>query len=122
MSISIYFEARRPTPLTAEEEKAIRAVESRYSVAKQVEKYLTSGSGLNWEDFSRLRSEEEGALFWGAIKLPDNSEDATWTGVRHWAAALAEIRNALPGTTWHVHVDDHDLQWNEQAQNYDLSR
>ena len=58
-------------------------------------------------------------VFEGATKLPDNSEEAMWTGVQHWCAALSEFRRVLPGAKWQVTVDDHELTWDESTQSYD---
>ena len=62
---------------------------------------------------------EPDVIFEGATGLPDNSEEALWTGLQHWCNALTEIRHALPDAEWHVHVDDHDIPWDPAAQAFD---
>jgi hypothetical protein len=56
-----------------------------------------------------------------ATKIPDNSEEAIWIGVQHWCEALSELRRAIADAEWRVHVDDHDIVWDEARQEYDPS-
>ena len=122
MSISIYYEAKRNAPLSAQENAAIAAVIKRYSVEDQIREYVRSGRGQNWESFHLYGSSSSAdSIFSGATKLPDNSEEAIWIGVQHWCAALSEIRRILHGATWEVSVDDHPIRWDEQGRRYDPS-
>ncbi|WP_369903281.1 hypothetical protein [Bacillus manliponensis] len=43
-------------------------------------------------------------------------------GVQHWTALLSKIRCVILGAQWHVHVDDHVLEWDENYLEYDLSK
>ncbi|NBV22060.1 MAG: hypothetical protein EBS05_09095 [Proteobacteria bacterium] len=120
MSVSIYYEAKRKQPLTASERAAIEAITQRFSVDDQIESYIRSGQGLNWESFC-LYDEPTAPdiIFEGATKLPDNTQDAMWMGVQHWCAALSEMRRAVPDAAWRVAVDDHKMTWDASTQNYD---
>lgn len=124
MSISFYYTATRPTPLTDVESSAIDSIVEEFSVDDQIQTYLNSGDGLNWESFcvfDRVNPTAPDAIFEGATKLPDNSEDAMWVGVQHWCKAISAIRRVLHDAEWDVRVDDHDMQWDESALEYDPS-
>ena len=124
MSFSIYYTATRSTPLTDTESSAIASVVAEYSVDDQIEAREKSGDGPNWESFcvyDRADPTEPDAIFEGATKLPDNSEDAMWVGLQHWCKAISAIRRILPDAKWDVRVDDHEMQWDESAQEYDPS-
>lgn len=121
MSISIYYSARRAAPVSELEQRKITKVLAKYSVDGKIKKYLTTGEGLNWESFCVYDGDSNGdVVFEGATKLPNNTPDATWIGVQHWSAALSEIRNALHGSEWLVHVEDHELVW--AGDSYDPSQ
>src|SRR4051812_14100795 len=119
MSVSIYYTARRSTPLTSAERTTVSQIVQRYDIGDRLQEYFKTGQGLNWESFSVYDPPTEPDLiFEGATKLPDNTEMALWEGVQHWSAALSEIRRVLHDAAWHVHVDDHDLVWNETQRMY----
>lgn len=123
MSISIYYTATRSHALDAAERAAIDALVWEFAVEERIEEYLHTDQGLNWESFCIYDPAEPTApevIFEGATKLPDNRDDALWTGMRHWSRLLAAIRRLLPGAEWHVHVDDHELAWDDVAGEYDL--
>lgn len=125
MSISIYYEARRASRLSADEQASISDVESKFSIDKHLEENDRTGAGYNWESFciyDPSRPTDAGVIFEGATKLPDNSENAVWDGLRHWCAALTEIRRIIPDAEWRVHVDDHDIHWDADLNEYDPSQ
>ena len=122
MSVSLYYTCRRATPLSDTERARIAIVEKNYAVEDQIEEYAKTNVGFNWESFCIYDPSdptEHDVIFEGATKLPDNSEDAMWTGLQHWCAALSEIRNVLGDAHWDVRVDDHELQWDEHSCEYD---
>jgi hypothetical protein len=122
MSISIYYTAFRDTPLTPEEEEQVAAIGRRFSVDDRIRTYIQTGSGENWESFTVYAKDhlsKAGVIFEGATKLPDNNEEAIWIGVRHWCSALTEIRRSIRNARWRVHVDGHEIAWDEAAQAYD---
>ncbi|MEM8550662.1 MAG: hypothetical protein AAGF10_07715 [Verrucomicrobiota bacterium] len=124
MSMSVYYEAWRDEPLSASEREKIDAVLREHAVEDQIEAYLKSGDGPNWESFCVYDPADPTSpdvIFEGATKLPDNSEDACWVGLQHWANALTQIRLVLPEAAWDFRVEDHDIYWDERTQQYDPS-
>src|SRR3954468_14835025 len=110
MSISIYYNARRERPLSPDEQVAVDRIRASYSIRDQVERYVQTRQGHNGENFyvyDRDNPTEPGVIFEGATKLPDNSEDALWELLQRWCKLLSEVRQAVPGAEWHVHIDDH---------------
>lgn len=125
MSVSIYYTARREQALTAAENKTLQQLIARYGIEDQLAERERTGEGYNWESFTVYDPSdptEPGVVFEGATKLPDNSEDAMWVGVQHWCALLTQLRRSLPGASWQVHVDDHDIAWDEELDEYDPTR
>lgn len=122
MSNSIYYIARRGQPLSSDEHAAVDRIRALYSIRDQVERYVGTGRGHNGENlhvYDPAQPSEPGVIFEGATKLPDNSEDALWELLQHWCKLLSEVRRIVRGAEWRVHVDDHDIPWDEEAQEYD---
>jgi len=122
VGISIYYTAYRNEPLSPEESASIQNIVTRYSVDNEIAERERTGEGFRWESFCVYDPDdptEPGIIFEGATKLPDNSEDAIWEGLQHWCRLLTEVRRALPGTKWRVHVDDHDIPWDEETKAFD---
>jgi hypothetical protein len=123
MSVSIYYEAARDIPLTSSEQSVVRDIVKSYSVDSDIEKYLSTGSGLNWESFSFYEKlDGEAVILQGSTKLPNNSEDATWVGLQHWCKLLSELRRRLPNAKWAVRVEDHEIYWDSVSNEYDPAR
>lgn len=128
MAISLYYTARRKKSLNPQEISAVKEIVQRHSVNEQIENYLTTGEGLNWESFDFALNVKTGNVFRkgivlsGSTKLPDNDEEATWVGVQHWCQCLSEIRTALTHCEWHVAVDDHVIPWSHEVNAYDPTR
>ncbi len=121
MSVSIYYTAKRSRPINAEEQAQIDRLVDSFLIDDELEAYLRTGEGLNWESFTiydPATPSQPDVIFEGATKLPDNTDEATWIGLEHWLELLAQLRRALPGATWHVHVDDHDLAWDDAEGEY----
>ncbi len=124
MSMSIYYTARRSRPLIDVEKRAVREAVKRYAVDDQLLERMRSGEGPNWESFcvyDPTHPSEPDVIFEGATKIPDNSEEASWAGLQRWCGALTEIRRSLPDATWSVHVEDHEIAWDEELQTFDPS-
>ena len=122
MSVSIYYTAKRATPMTMTEKDLIESIIRWCSVDKQIEKYLQTGEGLNWESFTVYdKPSAADIIFEGATKLPDNTKDAEWTGIWRWCSTLSYIRLILHDATWRVVVDNHTIKWNENERRYDPS-
>ncbi len=125
MSICIYYTAKRDHTLTKEEKQKIENLIEEYSVEKEIAEYLKSGKGFNWESFCLYKLENQNksdVILEGSTRLPDNSKEAIWEGVQHWSLLLSAIRCVIPDAKWHVHVDDHELVWDEKYLEYDLSK
>jgi hypothetical protein len=60
-------------------------------------------------------------VFEGATKLPLCTEDAFWAAIQYWCRLLSEVRRVVPGATWQVHMDDHNIAWVEELQAFDPS-
>ena len=124
MTISLYYMARRSTPINECECTDIAAILQQFAVDSHIEEYDRTGEGYNWESFcvyDPIDPTEPDVVFEGATRLPDNSEAAVWEGLQHWCAALTEIRKVIPSADWHVHVDDHEIQWDDSIVAYDPS-
>ena len=122
MSASIYYSASRAQPLNQEEHEAINRIVQEYSVDEQIEKYLETGDGPNWESFCIYDAEDasqDTEIFAGATQLPNNSEKNIIMGVQHWCKALSEIRKILHDAEWCVNIEDNEIPWNERLQSYD---
>ena len=77
---TIYYQARRANALTESERAAIARLRSKYGIEKQLETYLRTGMGLNWESFAVYDTRGGDVIFEGATKLPDSTEDACGKG------------------------------------------
>ena len=125
MSISIYYEVKRKLPASEAEIASVEAIAKRYSVDGEIEKYMHTGIGRNWESFDlNFNSKPSGlfkfgVIFEGSTKLPDNTENASWEGVQHWCACLSEIRKSLTGADWQLRVEDHEIQWSSTQNAFD---
>lgn len=123
MSISIYYEAKRATPLTPAEKEVVQNLVDKFSVDKLIEKYMETGEGHNWESFCVYeKPTQPDAIFEGATKLPDNSGKALEIGVKWWCLALTGIRRAVKDAKWDVRVEDHPIYWDERKQVYDPTK
>lgn len=123
MSTSIFYSAVRAHDLTETERQAVAAIKWKYSVNDQIEEYLRTGSGPNWSSFIFYDHDlSSGAIIEGTTELPDNSEEAIWIGLQHWCKALSELRRLIPDADWHVHVEDHNIDWDDTRQEYDPTK
>jgi len=126
MGISIYYESHRSKPLDKVERRKIDEIVEKGSVNSEIEKYIETGIGLNWESFCIYGNENPktnmSIVFEGSTKLPDNSEDATWIGVQHWCKVLTEIRHVLNDAKWKVAVEDHEIFWDDTKGEYDPTK
>ena len=123
MSISLHYSARRRQTLSEKERQAVDALMATYSVDDQIEHWNQTGAGPNWESFPLYSHPLDGpdTILEGATKLPNNSQDGFWMGVLHLCGALSELRRLLPDANWAVHIDGHDIHWDEKQQAYDPS-
>lgn len=122
MGVSIYYTASRPEPLSSGERSAVEAAIARHPLSALLDECSTTEGEFDGEDFCVHPADgdtEPGVVFEGATKLPLCAEDAMWAAVRHWCRLLSEVRRAVPGAAWHVHVDDHDIPWAEERRAFD---
>ena len=123
MSVSIYYEAKRATTLSPAERVKVSELVEKFSVDKDIENYMETGKGLNWESFGFYDEPyEAGVILKGSTSLPDNSPTAVWSGIQRWCLALSEIRRAVRNATWEAQVEDHQLWWDETKQMYDPAK
>lgn len=125
MSFSIYYSARRPAPLSGEEQEDVRKVLTKYSVDARARRFAESGEGLNWEPFGMSDPKEFSAadvVFEGATRLPDNTEEAFSAGVVHWCNVLSALRRVIHKAMWSVRVEDQEIAWDYQNDRYDPAK
>ncbi len=105
MSVSVYYSARRPGPLTEAESAAVERVTAAHLAAfpygDEESLYLYADPGP-----------EPDALLAGSTKLP-RDPDRVVPVLVHVLDAVTALRRALPGAVWHVHVDDQDVPWDD---------
>lgn len=119
MGVSIYYAATRPEPLSPAERRAVAAAIDRHPLAALLEECGIPAEDFNGEDFCVYPAgdaDDPSAVFEGATKLPLCSESVFWSAIQHWCRLLTVVRRAIPGSAWHVHVDDLDIPWNEEDQ------
>jgi hypothetical protein len=125
MSFSIYYSARRPAPLSVEEQEEVRKVLAKYSVDSRAKRFVESGEGLNWEPFGALEPKDYSAadvVFEGSTRLPDNTDEAFSAGVVHWCNALSALRRIIHKAMWSVRVEDQEIHWDYQNDRYDPAK
>jgi hypothetical protein len=124
MSISIYYAATRPYALTEAEQAQMKAIVDTYSVRGAIDEYNRTGVGWSGEDFCLYAPpfDTPNTILEGSTKLPLDDEDTFSVALRHWCAALLELRRLLPDADWRVHLDDHEIPWDENQQAFDPHR
>lgn len=118
MSFSIYYDARRDSPLTREEAQRRDAIVGAFDKIDEADRHAHSGKGLNWETFTLYKASEltGGKVLAGATKLPDNKAFALHKGASHWVGCLNRIRReVLPDARWSVSIDDRTLLWSDKS-------
>ncbi|NEC67635.1 hypothetical protein [Streptomyces sp. SID9727] len=111
MSVSLYYTARRATPLSGSESATVTRVvaERRASFPYEDEEslYLYDPGAA-----------EPGTVLDGSTKMPFDP-GRLLPVVAHVLDSVTELRRALPDADWHVHMDDLDVEWDE-AKGYEL--
>ncbi|MFE5792163.1 hypothetical protein ACFQ8C_06220 [Streptomyces sp. NPDC056503] len=105
MSVSLYYSARRPEPLTAAERAAVDRVVAAHLSAFP---YDDTESLCLYEDADH----EPDGIVAGSTKLPLDTDRVVPVMI-HVLDSVTELRRALPGADWHVHMDDLDVDWDE---------
>ena len=120
MGVSIYYSASRDRPLSKAEHDAVQWQVDRFPLDTLIRECGIPEPEFTGEGFCVYSPPlEPGVVFEGSTKLPGNSEEAMWIAIQHWCKLLTELRGVLQDADWHVHVDDHDIVWNEKLQIYD---
>ena len=125
MSLSIYYSARRPTPLSEQEQVEVQKVLVRYSVESRVKRFEETGEGLNWRPFGILASSDfstADVVLEGSTPLPDNTEEAFSAGVVHWCNVLSALRRIIHKAMWSVRIEDQEITWDYQNDRYDPAK
>ncbi|MEU1126021.1 hypothetical protein ABZ371_21250 [Streptomyces sp. NPDC005899] len=103
MSVSLYYRARRAMPLTDAETAAVE----RVAAARTASFPYQDEEGLYLYDGDAGRPDEVVA---GSTKLPLDP-GRVLPVLDHVLGSVTELRRALPGAEWHVHMDDLDVPW-----------
>ncbi|MEU0132729.1 hypothetical protein ABZ172_01625 [Streptomyces sp. NPDC006296] len=105
MSVSLYHSASRAMPLTDAETAAVGRIAAahRSSFPYQDEESLC----LYDHDDSR-----PDLIVAGSTKMPFDPGHLLPV-LDHVLGSVTELRRALPGAEWHVHMDDLDVPWDE---------
>ncbi|MFF3731333.1 hypothetical protein ACFYXM_13690 [Streptomyces sp. NPDC002476] len=105
MSVSVYYSARRQEPLTGPETAAV----GRVVAARTASFPYDDEEDLYLYD---LGGDEDDEILAGSTKLP--IEPDRWLPVlTHVLDSVTELRRAVGGAEWHVHMDDVDVPWDE---------
>lgn len=105
VSVSLYYTARRATPLTDAELTAVGQVVDTYNANAP----FSLEEGLHLYD--RL---ESGTALDGSTKLP-GSNDRAVASLVHWLAAVTALRGAVPDADWTFSLDDYDIEWDDRT-------
>ncbi|WP_328896069.1 hypothetical protein [Streptomyces sp. NBC_00236] len=110
MSVSLYYHAQRATPLTEAESASVERIVAAHMAAFPYEEeeslYLYETPG----------DPEE--IVAGSTKMPFDP-GRLLPVIAHVLDSVTELRRALPGAEWRVHMDDLDVPWDE-AEGYVL--
>ncbi|MEU5488385.1 hypothetical protein AB0K64_09575 [Streptomyces sp. NPDC053741] len=105
MSVSLYYCASRPTPLTDAETAAVERIVAARTASFPYE----DQESLYLYDGDEGRPDEVVA---GSTKMPFDPGKVLPV-LDHVLGSVTELRRALPGADWRVHMDDLDVPWDE---------
>lgn len=105
MSVSLYYCASRAVPLTEAEtaavERIVAARMSSFPYQDEESLYLYNNGGG-----------QPGEIVAGSTKIPLDP-GRVLPVIAHTLDSVTELRRALPGAEWRVHMDDLDVPWDE---------
>ncbi|MEV6747894.1 hypothetical protein ACUN29_21590 [Streptomyces sp. WC2508] len=108
MSVSIYYSARRAQPLTGAESAAVECV-----VAARAESFPYDDEEGLYLYGPGDDGDQDDLIIAGSTKLP-GGDPGRWLPVTaHVLDSVTELRRAVGGAQWHVHMDDLDVPWDE---------
>ncbi|MER5274724.1 hypothetical protein ABT025_03075 [Streptomyces sp. NPDC002809] len=112
MSVSLYYNAHRATPLTETESASVERVVAAHMASFP---YADEESLYVWDP----RSSEPEEIVAGSTKMPFDP-GRLMPVIAHVLDSVTELRRALPDARWRVHMDDLDVPWDE-AEGYALA-
>ncbi|MFB7592245.1 hypothetical protein [Streptomyces sp. NPDC056169] len=111
MSVSLYYSARRTTPLTEAESGSVDRVVAVHRASFPYD----DEESLDLYDRDADSPEE---VIAGSTKMPFNP-GRLMPVIAHVLDSVTELRRAVPDAEWRVHMDDLDVPWDE-AEGYSL--
>ncbi|MEU9095548.1 hypothetical protein ACIOEW_10265 [Streptomyces sp. NPDC087901] len=111
MSVSLYYNAHRATPLTEAESASVERVVAAHMASFP---YADEESLYVYDP----RSSEPQEIVAGSTKMPFDP-GRLMPVIAHVLDSVTELRRALPDAQWRVHMDDLDVPWDE-AEGYAL--
>ncbi|MFJ4187190.1 hypothetical protein [Kitasatospora sp. NPDC089509] len=105
MSISLYYRASRAAAITPAETAAVERIVAAHRSSFPYE----DEDGLHLYDTAGGEPEEVVA---GSTRIPLDPARVLPV-IAQVLSSVTELRRALPGADWHVHLDDLDLPWDE---------
>ncbi|MEV0648130.1 hypothetical protein AB0I28_22975 [Phytomonospora sp. NPDC050363] len=108
MSVSLYYTARRASPMTEAETAAADRIMDECNRTFPFEEN---------EPLARYRRDlgaDATVVLDGSTKLPADPEQ-TDRALVHWFAGLTRLRRELPSAEWTVHLDDYPVDWDEAS-------
>ncbi|MFE3383242.1 hypothetical protein [Streptomyces anulatus] len=111
MSVSLYYNAHRATPLTGAELASVARVVAAHTAAFPYD----DEESLCLYDGDIV---EAGEVLAGSTKMPHHP-GRLMPVIAHVLDSVTELRRAVVGAEWRVHMDDLDVPWDE-AEGYVL--
>jgi hypothetical protein len=117
MSVSLYYSARRDRPLSDEERAVLERIVAESNENAELDELLEEELD-RWEGLDLWSWAEPDEILSGSSQLPSASETTIVRVVEHLCAALSELRRAVRDASWHVHIDDVDVPWDDERRRY----
>lgn len=110
MGVSIYYTCERNKPLTNEEHRKVTAIIDTYN-----QNFEWADIGETFYVYER-EANDAVEVFQGSTKLPFSDDyEIVLQALSHWLQCLTDIRRAIADGAWHVHLDDTDAAWDDEA-------
>ena len=104
MSVSLYYNATRPTPLTTSEAAAVKQIAAAHEAAVPCP---------DEECLYLYDDPEPGEILTGSTKVPFEPAHVM-PMLAHVLGSVTELRRALPDAEWRVAIDEVELPWDEK--------
>jgi hypothetical protein len=124
MGQKLRYAARRNSPLTAQEKRAVERIIEQHSVVEEIDAFAETGRGANWESFVVFDPADPSGpdvIFEGATYVNDHRPEHALAVLRHWCAALSALRHALPDAAWDVALGERPVRWDPATEAFDPS-